>query len=160
MVYNEVYGTCPFRFINDTEPYAIPAQDSLIDPKLQQLLQARAHPPPHPPFDTLRLQQDYVIKSQGSLTEPKLQQLLRRSLDTLRFQQDNVIRSLLDAKRLVHVIMGYGDPTFLPPVLPADCHLMMWNILRQYGSGPMRSQDVQRFALTLLPSPCAKCCNV
>ena len=53
MVYNAVYGTCPFMFPNDTEPYAIPDQDSFIDPKLQQLLQRPPPAPPHPLLDTL-----------------------------------------------------------------------------------------------------------
>lgn len=98
MVYNAIYGACPFIFINDTDPYAISDQDSLKDPKLQQLLQRPRPPSPPPPLDAPRFQQDYVIKlgllndtkpyaipNQGSLTDPKLQQLLRRPSDTLRF---------------------------------------------------------------------------
>lgn len=106
-------------------------------------------------FGLLNDTKPYAIPNQGSLTDPKLQQLLRRPSDTLRFQQDDVIKRLLDAEHLVHVIMDYGDPTFLPPIPPGDCHVLIWVILRQYGSGSMRRQNVQRFPLTLPPSPWA-----
>jgi hypothetical protein len=128
MAYNAVHSTCPFVFDGDYQPYTIPDQDSLIDPKIVQLVQTPRLPSPPALRSTLP-----VMASE-------------------RFRNDVLIRSLCNASRYVRFIMDPGHhPQYVGRPAVYDSQVVLWNILDASGPGSIAPQNLQRLVDTLHP---------